>query len=214
MRRLTTAVAILLLSACATANNGNGKETEDTPLLPHARRVSDDLVTGGQPSAAQLDRLRKEGFQTIVNLRTEGEPGAKEGLEAEKAHGFQVVHIPVAGKAGITEENARRVAEALASAKGKVVIHCASGNRVGAMIALKAYYVDGKSVDEALELGRAAGLTHLEEAVRAHLMEAQKQREATEGTATEEPPGEDAATPAESGDSGDAASTTPASTSE
>ena len=180
MRRLATTVALLLLSACATANGGSDKKTEDVSLLPHEHRVSDTLVTGGQPTPEQLDRLREEGFKTIINLRTDAEPGAKEGLEAEKAHGFQVVHIPVAGKKGVTEENARRVAEALANAQGKVVIHCASGNRAGAMIALKAYYVDGKSVDEALALGRAAGLTHLEEAVRAYLMEAEKQRAAAE----------------------------------
>ncbi|RMG11420.1 MAG: hypothetical protein D6729_17980 [Deltaproteobacteria bacterium] len=176
--------ALLLLSACAAGTNG-AKDAKEAPaaLLPNAHRVSETLVTGGQPSKAQLERLKEEGFTTVISLRTDAEPGAKEGIENAKALGFKVVHIPVAGAKGVTEENARKVAEALAAADGKVVLHCASGNRAGAMVALKAYYVDGKSVEEALRLGRAAGLTHLEEAVRQHLLEAEKARQSSKGAA-------------------------------
>jgi len=46
------------------------------------------------------------------------------------------------------------------------MLYCASSNRVGAMLALKAHWVDGESPEEALELGLAAGLTSLERSVR------------------------------------------------
>ncbi|SVC09755.1 uncharacterized protein METZ01_LOCUS262609, partial [marine metagenome] len=44
--------------------------------------------------------------------------------------------------------------------------YCASGNRVGGLLALKAYWLDGVEPDDALEIGRQAGLTGLESAVQ------------------------------------------------
>ena len=42
------------------------------------------------------------------------------------------------------------------------VLYCGSSNRVGALLALKAYWLDGADPEDALELGRAAGMTRLE----------------------------------------------------
>ena len=50
-----------------------------------------------------------------------------------------------------------------------VIIHCASGNRVGALLALRANLIQGKSASEALAFGKAAGLTTLEDAVKQRL---------------------------------------------
>jgi hypothetical protein len=46
------------------------------------------------------------------------------------------------------------------------MVHCASGNRVGALLALRANRLEGASPEDALELGLDAGLTRLEPAVR------------------------------------------------
>jgi rhodanese-related sulfurtransferase len=56
----------------------------------------------------------------------------------------------------------------LAEAKdGKVLLHCASGNRVGAMLALRARWLQGKSADEAMAIGKASGMTGLAADVKA-----------------------------------------------
>ena len=52
---------------------------------------------------------------------------------------------------------------------GEVLLHCASGNRVGALLALAAVQVDGASPEAALTLGRAAGLKSLEPVVMERL---------------------------------------------
>jgi hypothetical protein len=52
------------------------------------------------------------------------------------------------------------------SAPGGAAVYCGSSNRVGALIALKAFYVDGIPADEALELGKQHGLTRMEAATR------------------------------------------------
>ena len=54
-------------------------------------------------------------------------------------------------------------------AQGPLLLHFATGNRVGALTALKAVWLDGMTPDAALVLGRATGLTRLEPAVRAAL---------------------------------------------
>ncbi len=47
-----------------------------------------------------------------------------------------------------------------------VLVHCGSGNRVGAIHALGAHYIDGQSIDDALVVGRSTGLTGFEPRVR------------------------------------------------
>ena len=49
---------------------------------------------------------------------------------------------------------------------GAVLVHCASGNRVGALIAIGAAKAGGMAPEAALELGKAAGLTSAEPRVR------------------------------------------------
>ena len=50
-----------------------------------------------------------------------------------------------------------------------VLLHCGSGNRVGALLALAAFHVDGRPADAALQYGLDSGLTRLEPVVRDHL---------------------------------------------
>ena len=47
-----------------------------------------------------------------------------------------------------------------------ILVHCASGNRVGALIALADYWLNGVGNSEALAHGLQAGLTKLEKDVR------------------------------------------------
>ena len=47
-----------------------------------------------------------------------------------------------------------------------MVAYCKSGNRAGALFALKAYYVDDKSAQKALAIGKSAGVTKMEPALR------------------------------------------------
>ncbi len=146
---------------------GPAAEPDWTALLPNARQPAPGVVTGGQPTLEQLRQARDAGFTTVINLRAAGEPGT--GREDVEALGMRYVPIPVDGTAGVTEANARALSWALEEADGPVIVHCGSGNRVGALFALKAFHVDGRSAQEALDLGLEAGLTRLEPVVRRHL---------------------------------------------
>src|SRR3546814_17161114 len=80
--------------------------------------------------------------------------------------GLDYLNIPVAGGADLSEDNARKLAIALEDIDGTALVHCASSNRVGALFAVKAAKLDPTSVDEAIEIGRSAGLRAMGPAVR------------------------------------------------
>jgi protein tyrosine phosphatase (PTP) superfamily phosphohydrolase (DUF442 family) len=125
------------------------------------------IATSGQPTAEQFAALPAAGVRRVVNLRLADEPGT--GWEEARAAelGMQFVRLPIAGTDGLTRANVARFAEVLAAGgDAATLVSCASSNRVGAMLALKAYWLDGSSADDALAIGQAAGLTKLEPPVR------------------------------------------------
>lgn len=134
-----------------------------TEIRPYAR----DRYSSGQPSREQLARLAAQGIQTVINLRAPGEPDQYDEMTEAQRHGLHYVSIPVAGAQDLTPDTVRRFSAALARAheRGAVLIHCASANRVGAMVALDQGWHQGAEPGAALELGRAAGLAGLEPVV-------------------------------------------------
>ena len=139
--------------------------------VTNAREPLPGLVTGGQPTPEQLDALARAGYARFVSLRPAGERGA--GWEEEHVAGRDLAfeRIPVAGAGDLTREAVMALDRLIDEAGGEpTVVYCASSNRVGALLALRAHWLEGASPEEALELGRAAGLAGLEGAVAA-LME-------------------------------------------
>lgn len=129
------------------------------------------LYASGQPSPEDLAGLEARGVRTVINLRAPGEPvGYDEAREAERL-GLRYVSIPVAGPGDLTPETTTRFSEVLEEAgrHGAVLVHCASANRVGALIALEQGLNRGSPREDALSLGRAAGLTTLEPLVESLL---------------------------------------------
>lgn len=143
------------------------------PLLALAagsapRLVQPGLYAGGQPDEAQLRALAAQGVTTVIDLRGADEPRGYAEADAAHALGLRYIALPVAGVQDITPAKARALQAELAAAHGPVLLHCASGNRVGALLALSAH-ARGASDEAALAEGRAAGLGSLEPTVRAQL---------------------------------------------
>ena len=136
--------------------------------IRNARVPLDGVLSGGQPTLEQIEAAAASGFATVINLRTPKEPGFEWEPEAVERSGIRYVHIPVDGASGLTRENVERIDAALraALAEGPVLLHCASGNRIGAALALRAAWLEGAEPEAALKLGLAAGLTRLEPHIR------------------------------------------------
>ena len=83
---------------------------------------------------------------------------------------MEYVSLPISGAGDVTADNARKLHQLLQQEDDEpVFLHCASGNRVGALLAIAAHQIEGKPVDESLTLGRSAGLGSLEAKVRSVL---------------------------------------------
>ncbi|KGO99234.1 beta-lactamase hydrolase domain-containing protein [Novilysobacter defluvii] len=121
----------------------------------------------GQPSPDELSRLQREGVRTVINLRGPDEPVEFDESAEARRLGLRYVALPVRGADDLEADRVRRFGQALdeARSEGGVLIHCATSNRVGAMVALDQALNRGQPLDAALELGRAAGLAALEPAV-------------------------------------------------
>lgn len=134
--------------------------------LPNLKIPRDGVYSCGQPAPEQLKGLKDAGVRTIVDLRAPGEIDWDEQAAVEEL-GMTYHRIPITGPDDITEENARRLSEIMDDqAATPVLIHCGSGNRVGALYALKAFHCDECSGEAAVETGKAAGLMELEAYVR------------------------------------------------
>lgn len=132
-------------------------ETLDPGAIPNYRLLRPGLAVGGAPSAETVARLKDLGFRTVIDLRTEGEPGAKEEAEAVEALGLTHLRVPVTAQS-LSLDDAKSVASVLADAgAAPVLLHCHSSNRVGAVIALIEAQ-RGRSLEEALAEGKRAGL--------------------------------------------------------
>jgi uncharacterized protein (TIGR01244 family) len=174
IRSLALLCLVVALAGCLAAERGESGQSPAPSAAAETRVVeipkwktpAPNVLTGGQPTPEQLEEAADLGYTTIVNLRSDGEPGFEWEPEKTEALGMEYVHLPVAGAKGLSRENVERLAEIMAGHDGSpIMIHCRSGNRVGALFALKAAWLDGTSVDEALRIGREYGLGSAEEPV-------------------------------------------------
>ena len=118
--------------------------------------------SGGQPTAEQLEKMAELGIATVINLRPNTEIPPFNEAELVRKLNLNYVQVEIASAADLTLKNINLFADALAQATDPLFLHCAGGNRVGALLALKAYLIDGKDKDSALQLGADAGLTGLQ----------------------------------------------------
>lgn len=123
------------------------------------------LYTGGQPGTEDWSALAAAGVRTVVDLRAPGELQGRDARAEAEAAGLRYVRIPVAGASAIDADKAAQLSALLSGADGAVLVHCASGNRVGGLLAV-AMAQSGLSEDEALAFGRSAGMRSTEARAR------------------------------------------------
>ena len=177
MRMLTVFLAFLVivpppgLQAADVTTMSRTEISENPDVLP-----VDGTLVSGQPDGNVLDSLVDRGYVAVIDLREPGEDrGMSEAIEVE-SRGMLYIALPVNRSTGITFENAGKLDSLLGSLDGPVLVHCGSGNRVGALYAL-AEFQKGASIDASVDAGKAAGLTRLENRVRTMLEESEQSAE-------------------------------------
>jgi len=129
----------------------------------------DGMTSAGQPDEAALVVFAKQGYTTVIDLRTEDEDRGIDEPEVVERLGMEYISLPI-GREDINFDKARSLDILIAEADGPVLVHCGSANRVGALLALSKS-MDGADDETALEYGRKGGMTRLEGTVKKALKE-------------------------------------------
>jgi len=166
MRNVSFAALVLILAGAPLLAQAPGQiqppsATGENPKpdLPNYVEVTPSIGTGGQPTDAGLRLLAERGYKSVINLRTSQE---KVDLAAEEKNarelGLKYYSVPVVG-ANPEEKQALEFMKVLEEQQGgKVFVHCATGNRVGAFMMIYRTLRDGLSLEKAEEEARRIGL--------------------------------------------------------
>ena len=164
-RLIPLLLCLFVLAAC------NQDQVLDTQQIQQAEILNltvpeANALASGQPTEEQLRVLAASGVKHIVNLRGADEQDWDEAAVVESL-GMQYHSIPVVGAEGLSNENAQSLSRLLAEISGEpVLVHCASGNRVGALVAINANQQQGMDIESAITEGKRWGLNQIEPRVR------------------------------------------------
>jgi uncharacterized protein (TIGR01244 family) len=170
-KHLATLLLLLLGTACSATDDGDLdavsalKVDLDAVVELGTVKPVDGVTTAGQPDELALKVFADNGYVAVIDIRTAGEDRGIDEPAVVQGLGMDYVQMPVSGKDGITFENAEKLGQLLDLYDEPVLVHCGSANRIGALFALNTFRETG-DIDKALEAGRVAGLTGLEETVR------------------------------------------------
>jgi uncharacterized protein (TIGR01244 family) len=158
-RYIGTAVLVLAAAAAVLAQSVD---------LPNRKEPLEGITTAGQPTAAALSAAAAAGYRAVIDLRGTQEDRGFDERAVVAGLGMSYSALPVDGAMGVTYTNAAALDKLLAGLPRPVLIHCSTGNRAGALLALRAK-LDGANADAALALGVAAGLAALKPVVEQKL---------------------------------------------
>ncbi|MBC2607966.1 fused DSP-PTPase phosphatase/NAD kinase-like protein [Pelagicoccus albus] len=170
-KRIKFLAVVALGTLVALTGCSKSSEAESLPPIANLRQPTDKILTGGQPSKEDLAELASSGVKHVLNLRPASEMDWDEKSYVESL-GMTYHTIPVAGAKDVNAETDSELAKTLKEiGDEKAFLHCASGNRVGAVIAYHEFTEKGANVETAISTGKEWGLTKLEEPLRTKLQE-------------------------------------------
>ena len=138
--------------------------------LPHVSFPAPHRVASGRLQAGDVAALKAAGVAQVIDLSADSETPDFDEAAALRAAGIAYRNLPIHGAGELTRDRVLSFDRLLRDAGAQeTLVHCASSNRVGAMIALRAALVDGRPTEAALAEGRRWGLRSLEPAVRERL---------------------------------------------
>jgi uncharacterized protein (TIGR01244 family) len=134
------------------------------PTVPGASnfaRLETTVACGGATTPEAVPEIKKMGFASIINLRLPTEAGANVDAEAAaaKTAGIKFYSIPFSGQSPDPAVADKFLATITAPGNEPAYIHCAAGNRAGAMWMIKRLAVDHWDTERAYTEAAALGLT-------------------------------------------------------
>ena len=163
-------LVIVLFVACAPAWASCVLEGKILDSLPNMSCHAPNLVGSGRLNPADIGKLKDAGIKLVIDLSEDSETPAFDEAAAVRAAGIEYRSLPIDGAAGLTSAHVVELDRLIAEAgKQPTLIHCASSNRVGALMALRAANLRGESSKTAISVGKSWGLKSLEPVVQQQL---------------------------------------------
>src|SRR5213080_852336 len=156
---------LVLLSMLAVAGAVSALAQEVTkstvPGVTNFARLETTVACGGATKPEAVPEIKKMGFASIINLRLPSEAGANvEGeAAAAKTAGINFYNIPFSGQSPDPKVADQFLDTVTNKSNEPAYIHCAAGNRAGAMWMIKRLVVDHWGTDKAFTEATALGLT-------------------------------------------------------
>ncbi len=129
--------------------------------MDHFRQLDERLAIADQPSEAELEPLKEQGFVAVVNLRRDGEPNQPLSTEAEgqvvRDLGLNYHHYAVGGQP-LDRAEVEAVSQFLQAQSGPVLLHCLKGARAAALVLLHKMHTEGLTKQQTWEQAEAMDL--------------------------------------------------------
>jgi uncharacterized protein (TIGR01244 family) len=127
-------------------------------LEPYFRPDEQTIVCGALDSDKVI-ALANAGVELVINLQPDDELSFDEAAAVEQA-GMHYQQLPISGTNDLKQLKILAFDSILRQYHGKkVAMHCGTGNRVGAAMALRVGWLRGRKMETAMERGRSHGLT-------------------------------------------------------
>jgi protein tyrosine phosphatase (PTP) superfamily phosphohydrolase (DUF442 family) len=125
--------------------------------VTNACEVLPDVITGGQPTAEQLERFKAAGGGVVLDLRDPMEQRPFDEPARVRELGLDYVNVPISPGA-TSDEKMARILDTLRASRGRpLFFHCGSGNRVGgpmiAYLMLDQHLPEEDAVEQAMRIG-------------------------------------------------------------
>jgi len=123
------------------------------------RRFNLELAIGAQPTPADLQELKVQGFRSVVNLRRPEESSPlnpeQEGA-AVRSLGMEYYHLPISPQ-NLDSAQADQFREHLRDLPKPIYVHCQGGTRAGALTLTQLGCEGGWSGEQAFQEGEKLG---------------------------------------------------------
>ena len=131
--------------------------------VPNACQALPLLVTGGQPTAAQLEALAATGNRVVLDIRAPNEPRPMDEAALVRRLGMEYVNIPLITR-GVLDDALmdRLLAEFRRVSAQPTFCHCAGGNRVGGALIPFLILDQGFDEEDAVSTAQRVGLSSRE----------------------------------------------------
>lgn len=118
------------------------------------------LYSGAQQREGDWADIKALGVKHVIDLRGADADPEQSIVESQ---GLSYQRVPVEGAADLTRDKAEALDRAIAAAGGEpVYVHCVTGRRAAALLAVRAILVEETSREQALDRARRSGLGSFE----------------------------------------------------